>query len=56
MSELQYEDSESDESEEDPEGVDDEDPLWALYNTVRTYETPSGLKLYEPFLLSLIHI
>ena len=48
MSELQYEDSESDESEED--AVDDEDPLWALYSHVRNYETPSGLKLYEPFL------
>jgi protein polybromo-1 len=49
MAELQYEDSESEESEEDEE-MESDDPLWALYSYVRHYETPSGVKLYEPFL------
>ena len=30
--------------------MDEEDPLWALYLHIRNFETPSGVKLYEPFL------
>ena len=45
---MQYEDSESEESEE--ENIDSENPLWALYSHVRHYETPSGISLSGPFL------
>lgn len=45
---MSYEDSESEESEE--ENIDSEDPLWILYEHVRKYETPSGISLTEPFL------
>ena len=48
MADLQYEDSESEESED--EDVDLEDPMWALYAHVKSYETPAGIKLSEPFL------
>ncbi|XP_059081440.1 protein polybromo-1-like isoform X3 [Tigriopus californicus] len=48
LAELQYEDSESEESE--GEDIDYDDPLWALYGHVRYFETPSGVKLGEPFL------
>ena len=48
MADLQYEDSESEESEE--ENIDTDDPMWALYAKVRNYETPSGVSLAEPFL------
>eukprot|EP00095_Tigriopus_kingsejongensis_P009080 maker-scaffold742_size103727-snap-gene-0.20 protein:Tk09080 transcript:maker-scaffold742_size103727-snap-gene-0.20-mRNA-1 annotation:"protein polybromo-1 isoform x2" len=48
LAELQYEDSESEESEE--EDIDYEDPIWSLYGHVRHFETPSGVKLGEPFL------
>ncbi len=50
MAELQYEDSESEESEGDDGQHDTDNPLWQLYTYVRNYETPSGVKLYEPFL------
>lgn len=49
MAELQYEDSESEESEEEGD-LQQSDPLWQLYAYARRYETPSGVKLYEPFL------
>ena len=53
MAELQYEDSESEaseEEEEEEEGLVQGDPLWQLYSYTRHYETPSGVKLFEPFL------
>ena len=46
--ELSYDDSDSEESEE--ENMDTDDPLWVLYAHVRHYETPSGVSLAEPFL------
>ena len=49
MAELQYEDSESEESEEEGD-LEQSDPLWQLYSYTRHFETPSGVKLYEPFL------
>ena len=50
MAELQYEDSESEESEEEGGDIEQSDPMWQLYSYTRHYETPSGVKLYEPFL------
>ena len=51
LAELAYEDSESEESEEDNnDSGDPNDPLWSLYSKVRYFETPSGIRLSEPFL------
>ena len=47
---MQYEDSESEESSEGEEGIDKEDPLWALFSYIRYYKTNSGNALAEPFL------
>lgn len=47
---MQYEDSESEESSEGEEGIDKEDPLWALFSFIRYYKTNRGNALAEPFL------
>ncbi len=47
---MQYEDSESEESSEGEEGIDKEDPLWALFSFVRYYKTNRGNAIAEPFL------
>ena len=47
---MAYEDSESEESEEDDTAEVADDPMWVLYNKVRQYETPAGIRLAEPFM------
>ena len=47
---MQYEDSESEESSEGEEGIDKHNPFWAMFSLIRYYKTNSGNALAEPFL------
>jgi len=50
LSQLQYEDSESENDDDDEDLIPKDDPLWDLFQAVRTYTTSGGVELSEAFL------